>query len=450
MHAAHTDQELSSPQLLHRVNALRRTDNITNWFYLAREYLFLGTVIGLTIVFYHYRSQAQIAWLWNVPVTLLAVALIGAGQHRLITLGHEASHYLLFRNRLLNELASDWFCMFPVLSVTHNYRLQHLAHHQYVNDPERDPDLAFMLNSGHEVQFPMSRWRVLWECLIKQFLWIPGLIRYVRLRARHSTAGGGSGPYAVQGERSRLLIGVGAGYLVALVMITNALGLLGGPWLRALVPAGMWAAVITFYALLPERLYPHSRVKPVVTPRWWTFQRLTFLTLLFTGLAWLTHCTGEFWGLYYLLLWVVPLLTTFAFFMILREEVQHGGAGRERFTHSRLFRGSRLVRFAVFPLGMDYHLPHHLFPLVPHYRLRKLHALLEENQTYRQHAVTLEGPLFQVPAASVLVDPPAAPQRVPMRLGLPRKPARPSSLKSIKKTRPDRREDHLPKQKATK
>ena len=28
----------------------------------------------------------------------------GAGQHRLTTLGHEARHYILFRNRKLNEL----------------------------------------------------------------------------------------------------------------------------------------------------------------------------------------------------------------------------------------------------------------------------------------------------------------------------------------------------------
>jgi fatty acid desaturase len=357
-----------------------------------------------------------ISWLWDVPVTMLAVALIGAGQHRLITLGHEASHYLLFRNRLLNELASDWLCLFPVLGVTHNYRLQHLAHHQYVNDPERDPDLAFMRESGHDLAFPLSRRRVLWECLVKQLLWVPGLIRYVRLRARHSTAGGGVGPYRVQGERSQLLVGVGAGYLAALVAATNALALWGNLWLLALVSAGMWTAAMTFYALVPERLYPRTRITPTVSPRWWTFQRLTYLTLLHTALGALTQRTGELWGLYYLLLWVVPLLTTFAYFMILREEVQHGGAGQERFRHSRLFRGSAVMRFAVFPLGMDYHLPHHVFPLVPHYRLRKLHALLSEDETYRRHAVTLEGPLFQPPRAETRFGVRRSAQRLPMPL----------------------------------
>src|SRR5579884_2930465 len=130
---------MSSDELLRRVNVLRKTDNRTNWYYLVREYLFLGTVVGLTIAFYHWLYVEKLSYWYAVPVSLLAITLVGAGQHRLTTLGHEASHYLLFRNRLLNELVSDWFCMFPVFSTTHNYRHQHLAHHQHVNDPGRDP-----------------------------------------------------------------------------------------------------------------------------------------------------------------------------------------------------------------------------------------------------------------------------------------------------------------------
>ena len=128
--------ELNSPELLRQVNALRKMDNVTNWFYIAREYLFLGLVIGLTIAFYHYRAAWELSWLWNAPVTFVAIVLIGAGQHRLTNIGHEASHYMLFHNRVLNELASDWLAMFPVWSTTHHYRLQHLAHHQFPNDPE--------------------------------------------------------------------------------------------------------------------------------------------------------------------------------------------------------------------------------------------------------------------------------------------------------------------------
>jgi fatty acid desaturase len=126
-----------------------------------------------------------------------------------------------------------------------------------------------------------------------------------------------------------------------------------------------------------------------------TLFRVTHLTLLVTALSWLTFLTGSWWAVYYLVLWLVPLGTTFAFFMILRQLVQHGNAGQGRFTNTRTFLVGRLIRFAVFPLGMDYHLPHHLFPLVPHYRIRELHELLlRESPEYREHGIVVEGYFF--------------------------------------------------------
>jgi fatty acid desaturase len=386
------DPALNTAELQRRVNALRQRDNVTNWFYLAREYLLFGTVIGLACAFYHYRAGWGLGWGWNVPVTCLAALLVGVAQHRLITLAHEASHYVLFRSPLLNEVASDWLCMFPILTVTHNYRLLHFAHHLYVNDPERDPDVTFMRASGHCIRFPAER-RALWQGVVKQVLWVPGLVHYMVARARQTVVGSG-GPQPAGRKRSKLLVAVGGLYLLSVFVAVNVLAARGDPWLLGLVPAGMLAAVLLFFALLPERLYPQTNVKPAVTPRWRTLSRLTYSTLLFSALGWLTYRTGDLWALYYLALWVMPLGTIFPFLMILREEVQHGSAGRERFSHSRLFRGNPLVRYAVFPLGMDYHLPHHLFPMVPHYRLKELHALLAGTEPYGERAPVVEGYLF--------------------------------------------------------
>jgi fatty acid desaturase len=178
------------------------------------------------------------------------------------------------------------------------------------------------------------------------------------------------------------------------------LTLLGNPWLLGLVPAALWAAVIAFYGLVPGRLYPQTLIKSDVSRRWMTLLRMTYITLLFTTLAWLTYLTGEPWAVYYLVLWAVPLLTTFAFFMILREGIQHGALGQERFLHTRIFQGNPLIRFAVFPLGMDFHLPHHLFPMIPHYRLKKLHALLGETIPYQQIAPVFRGYFFPRHAGS--------------------------------------------------
>ncbi len=95
-------QEINSPAMHQRINALRTIDNVTNWFYLIREYLLVAAVVGATICFYWNYEAWGLSWLWNLPLTFVAVVLIGAGQHRLTNLAHEASHYMLFRHRLLN------------------------------------------------------------------------------------------------------------------------------------------------------------------------------------------------------------------------------------------------------------------------------------------------------------------------------------------------------------
>ncbi len=41
-------------------------------------------------------------------------------------------------------------------SATQHYRLQHIAHHQFINDPERDPDISQLQTSGHWLNFPVD------------------------------------------------------------------------------------------------------------------------------------------------------------------------------------------------------------------------------------------------------------------------------------------------------
>jgi len=52
---------LNDPDILRQVNELRQTDNVTSWFYLAREYLFLGLVLGGTIAFYTFLELAKLS-----------------------------------------------------------------------------------------------------------------------------------------------------------------------------------------------------------------------------------------------------------------------------------------------------------------------------------------------------------------------------------------------------
>jgi fatty acid desaturase len=382
---------MQDPEFLRQVNALRRTDNCTNWYYLVREYLFLAVVVGGSIAFYHWLYTNELSSVWAIPVTLAAIVCVGAGQHRLVTLTHEAAHYMLFKNRLLNEVVSELFCMFPVLGATHPYRVQHLGHHQYPNDPERDPDWEQMRRSGHRYEFPMGRWQFIWECVLKQMLWLPGPIRYILVRAGYKPDAAEGSPYRQITRVRPIVVLFSALYLLSLIGVLTAFVWFDNPVLLGVVPTIMLAVAIIFYAAVPNHWYTQYLIKSDIPPRPTACLRVAHLTLTLSAVAWLTLLTGMPWWVYYLVLWIVPLGTSFSFYMIMRQIVQHGNADTERFTNTRIFHVNPLIGFAVFPIGNDYHLPHHLFPMVPHYNLRKLHELLATSPEYEEHALIVEG-----------------------------------------------------------
>jgi fatty acid desaturase len=402
MEALEHPLHFNHPDVLRRVNQLRHTDNVWGWFYIAREYFFLAAFIGGTIAFYAWLEAGGASWLWAIPVTLVAVTLIGAVQQRLATLTHEAAHYMLFRNRLLNELASEWFCMFPIFGTTHRYRVQHLGHHQFPNDPERDPDFVQLTKSGHRFTFPMSRLAFLWHCVLKQILVPIYPIRYALARASYVVDKGEGTAYRMNRHASGWLTAFGIAHLVGLIGALAVVVLDGDMLLLGLVVLGFLTAGLIFYARVPEAWLEEYAIKSDLPVRWQKCMRLTFNTLVLGGLALLTVATGQPWWLYYLVLWVAPLGTSFAFFMILRQIVQHGNAGHERFDNTRIFHVHWLLSWAIFPLGNDYHLPHHLYPMVPHYNLAQLHELLMQTEEYRREATLVDGYFLRA-------DPPVLP-----------------------------------------
>lgn len=393
------EKTLNDSALKAELQRLRVTDNVTNIWYILRTYLFLALVIGGTVAFCEWQQRAGFSFLWNIPVVFAAIVAIGAGQHQLSGLAHEGVHHILFRNRLFNDVASDLLTMFPLFSSTHHYRLQHLAHHQFVNDPDRDPDISQLKTSGHWFDFPQER-----GPLIRKFLkqlWPHRLIRFIRIRAAYNATGTDKNPYLFKGKKpSKVAVRIGLAYILACIAAVTGLYYLGDPLLLSLVPLGMWLAICAVYWKLPADKFHQSRVHPVVPLRYMTMMRLGYITLLFTGLAQITYWTGIFAALYFVLLWVVPLVTSFSLFMILRQIVQHGNGDRGWLTNTRTFLLGPMLRFAVFPMGQDYHLPHHMYATIPHYRLRKLHEFLLGYPEYAREAVTVEG-YFRAPDPKV-------------------------------------------------
>jgi len=224
-------------------------------------------------------------------------------------------------------------------------------------------------------------------------LWPPRLIRFMRVRAQYNATGTDKNPYMIKGKKpSKGAVRVGVVYLIALIALLTALFYGTADWtIVAAAAFGMWLAVSLVFLKLPGDKYHRSRLHPVIPARYTSILRVGFITAIFAALAIVTLITGAPVVAYYGILWLVPLFTSFAFFMILRQIVQHGNGGRGWLTNTRTFLVGSLIRFAVFPMGQDYHLPHHLYATVPHYRLRRLHGALMQYPEYREQAVVVEG-----------------------------------------------------------
>jgi fatty acid desaturase len=81
---------------------------------------------------------------------------------------------------------------------------------------------------------------------------------------------------------------------------------------------------------------------------------------------------------WYLLLWILPLITLLQAILRLRAVLEHGAvedtstplkAARTNFVPLYLY-------WILFPLEVHYHIEHHLYPSIPHYRLARCHQML--------------------------------------------------------------------------
>lgn len=384
------------PELKRVLQELCRTDNLTNWFYVVRAWLVIAAAIVGTIALYYYLPATGLSLWFLLPVAFLAIVAIGASQHQLAGATHEATHHTLFKNRLLNELVSDWLCMFPLFSTTYTFRLYHLVHHQFVNDPDHDPDFVVLAKSGHWLNFPVSAAKFMGMVAKQALVW--PLMRYTLVRFKYNAIGVDmASSYQRKEKASKVPERIGFLWLGGLLAMQVGLYYWGSVALLAIVPPIYWLGLAATFFSLPQRMFSTARIKPVIPRRYLAMSRTFFLMALFTALTLTQLVTGQPAWWFFLALWVVPLLTTFPFFMILRQVVQHGNADRGWLTNTRTFLVNPLVKYAVFPFGMDYHLGHHMYATVPHYNLPALHKFMLQFPEYTEQGVVVEN--YVVPKA---------------------------------------------------
>ncbi len=92
----------------------------------------------------------------GLPTFLLNAVIVGTRQHALFIVMHEGTHFLISKNRRVNDWVSDLFAAWPVGISTARYRVRHWLHHRYLNGAQ-DPDWM-RKKDDPSWQFPTTKW----------------------------------------------------------------------------------------------------------------------------------------------------------------------------------------------------------------------------------------------------------------------------------------------------
>jgi fatty acid desaturase len=253
---------------------------------------------------------------WPSAWLLLCVPVIAVQQHAMFILAHDAAHYRLFRSRALNDTVGRALGMAGGISMC-TYRVIHRLHHNnlYTDD---DPDTAIHGGYPRGVAY---LWKKLGEDAIGLNAW--------------KTFSYFFGAPAINRDTQR-----------ALRPMDDT-----SPALRAAARRDRWL-VVAFQLAAPTVAFAWGGAQALVQ---------------------------------YAVLWVLPMLTLLQVILRLRAIAEHGAVTdlSSPLTAARTNRtvGSwpnRLARVLIFPHHVNYHLEHHLYPAVPHYRLPALHRMLED------------------------------------------------------------------------
>ncbi len=251
---------------------------------------------------------------WPSPWLVLLVLVIGIQQHALFVLAHEAAHSRLFGSRVLNDAAGRVIGMASAISMC-TYRVIHRLHHNHLYSDE-DPDTAIHGGYPRGVAY-------LWKKLAQDLLGLNAWKTFAYF----------FGAPAINAQTNR-----------AARPLDDT-----SPALRASARSDRWA-VLAFQLGAPSVAFALGGAHALIL---------------------------------YLVLWLLPLLTVLQPILRLRAIAEHGAvrdlsspltAARCNRTTGTL--GNWLGRVLLFPHHVNYHLEHHLYPAVPHYRLPALHRLL--------------------------------------------------------------------------
>lgn len=114
-------------EIRQRIRQLQSRNNWYNFFAIALDWVIVGAAITLVNI---------VPSIWTY---IVAIFFIGSRMRGLDNLMHEASHAMLFKNRILNKWMACIFAAFPVFTSYTTYCLSHYDHHRDLWG-KKDPD----------------------------------------------------------------------------------------------------------------------------------------------------------------------------------------------------------------------------------------------------------------------------------------------------------------------
>lgn len=135
---------------------------------ILSEWVQIGATIAFVSTFFH-------------PVLyLLAIPILGARQHALTVIGHDAVHWRLFSNRSVNDWLGNAVVQWPVFLSVESFRHFHSTHHQHTGMEGDGNRFLWRTHSADGELTPEWRYPKTLGGLVSKILWRASVFTGVR------------------------------------------------------------------------------------------------------------------------------------------------------------------------------------------------------------------------------------------------------------------------------
>ena len=131
---------------------VRQLTEVNGWWTSVVIATQWSSIIGSLVVAAYYPYW----WVFVICGVVIATRMQALG-----VLLHDATHYLLYKNRVVNDVVSDLTLAFPLGMSTTLYRRTHFRHHRFTNS-EQDQDLVAQREEGEWYEWPKSKLGLTW------------------------------------------------------------------------------------------------------------------------------------------------------------------------------------------------------------------------------------------------------------------------------------------------